>query len=636
MKRLILLAALVALPFAALADDERLPLEHFVQLPEYNEVSLSPDGRHLAITAPVDDQTGVVILDISDPESVSIAGGFQLSANEHASNVVWANNERILFGTNRQEGRLAQPRPTGRIYGVNVDGSRSRMLYGTDPGSRVFRMGTVLSTLPDEEHRVLILTRAHDSDRPTAQRLHIHTGSTRRVAISPIPFGSLVADQQGRVRLAFGPDEDGQATFAYRDDHGEEWQDFDLDFDQRWLNFHGFDGSGEHIYFSSRETGRMGLYRIRVEDQSVETLIESDTVEINRVLWSEDRSRVIGAIKRDGKPEMVFIDPDQPTAILQRQISAAFPDEFSRIVSFSQDTDLAIVVAESDITAAGYYLFDTDNLAASFLLSNFRELDPQRLYRTEPIQVESRDGLELHGYLTTPAGEGPHPTVVVVHGGPHGIRDEWTFNPEIQLLAHHGYAVLSVNFRGSGGYGHEFETMGYRNWGTTMQDDVTDATLWAIEEGHADPDRVCIMGGSYGGYSTLMGLIREPELYACGVSVVGVYDLPLMFEEGDVTESSQGIRTLERYLGTDEEDLIARSPARQVEKIEAPLYISHGGQDVRAHISHYNFLKEQLDEAGIEYESRLFPEEGHGYYKVENRKLYYGDVLDFLKRHIGE
>lgn len=624
---------------ASMAAAEEIPLEDFVEHPDYKSVSISPDGRHLAVAAPSEDQTGLAIIRIGEDKSLSATASFVLRSGEHVADVVWANDERALFTTERQAGTLARPNPTGRIYGVDVDGSNQKMLYGTEPGARVFRRAEILSRLPGRDDRVLIQEYAHDRSYPRALQMDVNDGRTGVEAVSPLENGGLVADHDGVVRFAYGTDEERNNVYSYRESKDGDWQDFESDLDGEHIQVHGFAENNRDIYLTSRETGRMGLYRLDTETGESERLLGSDTVEVSNVLWDRDGDYVIGAVFADGRPEMRFIDEDDPSSVLQRQIARAFPRQFSRIVSFAGDSSRAIVGAQSDISPPGYFLFDTESMQADYLLSSREQIDPNQMLPVEPIQLESRDGVDLHGYLIEPepAEEGrPHPLIVRVHGGPHGLRDHWSFDPEMQLLANRGYAVLTVNFRGSGGYGHEFEEAGYREWGRAMQDDVTDATRWAVEQGITDSDSVCIYGGSYGGYATLAGLTREPDLYACGAANVGIYDLPLMFEKGDIPERERGRAYLREVLGQDEEELKANSPARHVERIEAPLFLAHGEEDNRAHFAHFEFLTEQLDEAEIPYESQVFEEEGHGYYEMDNRLRFSRGLLEFFDRHIGE
>jgi dipeptidyl aminopeptidase/acylaminoacyl peptidase len=252
----------------------------------------------------------------------------------------------------------------------------------------------------------------------------------------------------------------------------------------------------------------------------------------------------------------------------------------------------------------------------------------------EAIALKARDGLELHGYVTRPAGDGPHPLVVLPHGGPHGVRDSWEYDPEVQLLAIRGYAVLQVNFRGSGGYGTDFETAGYGEWGAKMQDDLTDATRWAIEQKIAPADRICIYGASYGGYAALMGAAREPDLYRCAIGYAGVYDLPLMWESGDTPDSNFGRAYLERVIGSDTATLRARSPVYNAQSIKAPVLLIHGKEDGRVDYQHAKRMRAALEEHQKKVEWLALGGEGHGIYDEDSRREVYERILQFLDANL--
>jgi len=255
----------------------------------------------------------------------------------------------------------------------------------------------------------------------------------------------------------------------------------------------------------------------------------------------------------------------------------------------------------------------------------------------QPIALPARDGLQLHGWLTRPknaaAGQ-PLPLVVLPHGGPFGIVDEWEFDSDTQLLAQAGYAVLRLNYRGSGGYGRSFQQAGARQWGGTMQDDLTDATRWAIAQGHADPQRICIYGGSYGGYAALMGVAKEPDLYRCAVGYVGVYDLQMM--RSDNGRIARWTRTWsDEWVGSDSQQLADASPTRLADRIKVPVLLVAGGEDEVAPVEHTRRMERALRSAGVPVETMYVANEGHGFYKPENKRAYYTKLLDFFATHLG-
>jgi dipeptidyl aminopeptidase/acylaminoacyl peptidase len=254
-----------------------------------------------------------------------------------------------------------------------------------------------------------------------------------------------------------------------------------------------------------------------------------------------------------------------------------------------------------------------------------------------PFELDASDGVKLHGYLTLPQGREPKrlPLVVLPHGGPHGIYDDWRFDEEAQLLASRGYAVLQLNFRGSGGYGRRFIESGYRQWGARMQQDLSEATRAAIERGFADQKRVCIYGASYGGYAALMGAVRDPDLYRCAIGYAGVYDLRMMYQRGDIQQTLFGERYLALAIGSDANELAQRSPVAQVEKIKAAIMLIHGGQDRRVPIAHANAMRKALDGRHYKYEWFTEATEGHGFYREDHRIELYQRMLAFLDAQIG-
>jgi dipeptidyl aminopeptidase/acylaminoacyl peptidase len=570
-----------------------------------------------------------------------------LSRHETATGLVWASDERLVFTSTTQEGPLAAPRLTGDFYAINADGSRMRQIFGrTDRAT--FRVAQIIHLLPDDPNHVLISMRTNHDEVPTAYRMNIYrayqSGTQRRsrrlpletVTRSPLERGQLAADRDGAVRFAYGTDDDGNQQFAWRAEADGEWIRFDNPFGAD-IGFWGFDHDGEHVYFASRDQDNLGVFRIHLESGQFKSLLTDDTFEATSPIYDRSTDTLIGAIFATPTPEARFFDPDQTTARLWRSLQASMPTYFVRISNFTEDGKRAIVEISSDREPGTFLLFDAENMQAGQIAARKNWIDPSALAEKQPVSFTARDGLELHGYLTVPpdADDGPLPLVVEVHGGPHGPRDGWFYEPWVQAMATRGFAVLQINFRGSGGRGYQFEHDAYGMWGAEMQDDITDGTRWAIEQGIADPDRICISGASYGGFSTLSGLVREPDLYRCGFAFVGVYDMELMKDEGNIPSTEPGRRYLDRALGTDIDVMRERSPIHHVENIRADLFVAHGAEDRQAHVGQYHALISRLEDAGIRHEAMLVPREGHGFYEVDNRVDLYSRALEFFDRNIG-
>jgi dipeptidyl aminopeptidase/acylaminoacyl peptidase len=317
---------------------------------------------------------------------------------------------------------------------------------------------------------------------------------------------------------------------------------------------------------------------------------------------------------------------------------AAFVDGDLYIVDRDREDRQWLAAYTLDRGAVRYYAYDRQSGAVDFLFSARPELDDQPLVGMQPVSYQARDGLTIHGYLSLPAGVEPKdlPTVLNIHGGPWH-RDYWGLHPEAQWLANRGYACLQINFRGSTGYGKEFVNAGDKEWGGKMQDDISDGVQWLIDQGIADPEKVAIYGGSYGGFAVLSGLTKTPELYACGVDIVGPSNL-ITFSN-TIPPYWEPLRALfSRRVGdveTEEDFLKSRSPFFQVDRIEAPLLIVQGKNDPRVKREESLQIRDALEERGKTVEFLEFDDEGHGFAKPENRMIFYAKAEKFLADQLG-
>jgi dipeptidyl aminopeptidase/acylaminoacyl peptidase len=307
------------------------------------------------------------------------------------------------------------------------------------------------------------------------------------------------------------------------------------------------------------------------------------------------------------------------------------------ITSTDDAEERGIVTSYSDVQPPIYYIFDFKERKMEFLAESRPWVKAAEMSELKPITFTSRDGMTLHGYLTVPKGsQGKKvPLVVNPHGGPWA-RDGWGYNNEHQFLADRGYAVIQVNFRGSTGFGMDHYLKSKKQWGQSMQNDVTDAVQWAVEQGIADAERVCIYGGSYGGYATMAGLTYTPDLYKCGINYVGVTDLPLLFETAPDSWAS-GMEEMYQMVGDYKEEkefLEQWSPSQHADKIQAPVFMAYGKQDPRVSIEHAEVMEKALKANGKEYELMVKKDEGHGYRKQENVYDFYGRMETFLAENL--
>ena len=625
-----------------------IPIEEFLRQDTLNQIQLSPSGKYVARTVPLGEK---IVLMISRRSDGVMTGHFNLAGKTQVLDFWWVNDERLLISAGEKFGELERPRPTGELYATNADGTGQDLLVGwrATPESHASHIMTgkkqetvaaqLVDDLPNDPNKVIISVYDLQSSEPytRAEEMDVYSGHRAVVARAPVRRASFVTDSKGIVRFAIGAGADNLSKTYYRDGAGGDWQLInDESTSKRAMSPLGFSLDGHTAYLEAEEQqGSNAIYTFDTASRKLQLKQRDPVVDPMRPVYAPNGYEVIGAQYLDGKPKVVLFDDASPTAMLYRSLEASFPGQSVLLHSFTSDGKLALLSVYSDRSPGDYYIFGMDNKKAEHLISRRDWIDPDQMGEMHPVTITARDGVVLHGYLTIPNGsDGKHlPMVVNPHGGPFGISDTWEFSPEIQLLASRGYAVLQVNFRGSGNYGRSFLHAGYQQWGGKMQDDVTDATRWAIKEGIADSRRVCIYGASYGGYAALMGVAKEPSLYRCAIGYVGVYDMQAMYHAGDIQGTRSGENFLKETLG--EQDLDAISPTHMAERITVPVMLVAGREDERAPPKHTEMMRDALQRAGKQVDAKIYDKEGHGFFIEADKLDFYTRMLAFLDRNIG-
>jgi dipeptidyl aminopeptidase/acylaminoacyl peptidase len=639
-----LLAAALLVPSVVRAQ---VAVDEFIKPDSFGDISISPDGTYYAATVPSQDRTGLVVLRRSDLKPTA---QFAFGKNMHIDSFKWVSNERLIISMAQKFGALDRPQPTGELFGMNADGSEREILAGFRAegprlGSRIQAAKTqdvyayLVDELAHDDKNVVVATWPFLSDPYTqAERMDVRNGRRILITRAPVRRADFQTDNAGVVRFAYGAGLDNNNQLYYRSGDGSEWQLINDEVGNGRREYPiGFSADDRLAYLlSERSKGPDALVALDVATQERRELLVDEVVDPHRVIYGLQDGLPVGALFMGETPKAAFFDEQSPDARLYRMLEQAFPGEALYVTSATRDGRLALVQTWSDRNPGDFFLFDTEQKKASHVLSRRDWFDPEAMAATRAVALEARDGLKLHGYLTAPAASAgrPMPLVVMPHGGPFGEKDSWGFDTEAQLLARAGYAVLQLNFRGSGGYGRSFQIAGARQWGKAMQDDLTDATLWLIREGIADKDRICIYGASYGAYAALMGVAKEPSLYQCAVGYIGVYDLPMMYTRGDVQQRVSGENWLREWVGPSTE-LAAVSPTNMAERIKVPVFLAAGGEDQRTPIAQSKLMERRLRAAGVPVETLYYDSEGHGFYTEPHRREYYTRLLDFLSRHIG-
>ncbi len=632
-------SCLLALALDA-APPPELPLETFFADPQASQVQISPDGRYLALLAPANNRMQVVVVDRKGGKRQRLTD----MKDESVSSIEWTNSSRLIF---RQQ---VKGQESFGIYAINADGSNLRVLQQatTLDGDRVANADTrqgffIVDDLPDDADNVLISVIRGRSGLGDLYLLNINNEKRKLVASNFGKVRSWLTDRAGVVRVAIENDEnDFHSSIKYRSDEKSPWKEIARMPNDApgWMPI-AFDGDNRTLIIRSdvdRKT--RALYTYDPEAMRITgTLAEDPLYDIpGGTIYSAKKKKIVGVRYDAEKPKTVWLDPEFKA--LQASLDAALPDTLNTISSFTDDETVFIVTASSDRDPGSFYLYDAKANSLSLLARRFPQVDPTQMAEMRPISFTARDGMQLYGYLTIPAGRELKklPMIINPHGGPYGPRDSWGFNRELQFLANRGYLVLQVNFRGSGGYGRAYEEAGYRQWGLAMQDDLTDGVKWAIDQGLADPQRVAIYGASYGGYATLAGLVYTPELYVCGVNYVGATDIErvgFMLGFNNMTKPRQQFMS-RRWLHPlkDAKQIYDTSPVNFVQNIRVPLLMAYGEYDPRVTIDHGVVLEDALKKHGKTYKNIVVGNEGHGFNKFENRMAFYREMDAFFAEHL--
>lgn len=603
---------------------KQIPIDVLLGNPEKFFPKLSPDGERMSFVAPVDGVLNVWVGDVGADNAKPVTDDTDRGIRSYQ----WCYDNRHI------------------LYAQDKGGDENFRLYTVDLHS-----GAVVDRTPFDDVQAQII--AHRKNFPNlvliginkdnpqlhdVYELDLATGDLTKVAENAGFLGWDV-DNELRVRGAVAPQPDGGMIFLVRDGDGSDWRPFltTTSDDALTTNTVGFTADGAGMYMtSSVDANTARLVRVDLASGDVvEVLAEDPTYDvIGAVVDPDTREPQLAIILRE-KTDFLVLDPSmrEDFDALRTIRPGGEPVLIAR-----DDADRTWLVAfDSDAGPVKHYAFDRDTKQATFLFDHNARLNDYTLAPMEPMSFKARDGLEVHGYVTFPPEKERTnlPLVVNVHGGPWA-RDTWGFNPEAQFFANRGYLHLQVNFRGSAGYGKSFLNAGDREWGGTMQDDVTDAVGWAIDSGLADPDRVCIYGGSYGGYAALVGATFTPDLYRCAIAIVGPSNLKTFIETIPPYWAPM-IATFKKRVGDPEADeafLWSRSPLSRVDDIKIPMLIAHGANDPRVKLSETEQITQAMTEKGIDHELMIFEDEGHGFAKPENNVRFYQAVEDFLARHL--
>ena len=599
-----------------------IPLEDFFRKPDRAMLRLAPGGEYLAWLAPWERRLNVFVQHLASGRVERVTS----SAERDIGGYVWASDARLIYL------RDTAGDENYRLYAVGRDGSNPLDLTPFD-GVKC----DIVDDLEDRDDEILFQMNRRNPEVFDVYRLDVNTGDMQRIAENAGNVQSWHTDHAGRLRLAVTTD-GVNTSLLYREDEADPWRSVATYNFKEYASPRLFTFDDRRLIVSSnvgRDTAAVFEYDPQTGREQA-LVYEHPQVDVSHVLYSRHRRRLTGVAFEVDRAAYHFLDPERER--IQRALDERLPGQDNHVISHSRDESRWIVHSGSDRDRGRYWRLDSRTMQLEHLFDMSPWLDAGRMAEMRPIQYESRDGLTIRGYLTLPP-HGPArglPLLLHPHGGPWA-RDSWGFDPEVQFLASRGLAVLQVNFRGSAGFGRRFLEAGFGEWGRAMQDDLTDAVRWAVGAGIAEPRRVAIYGGSYGGYATLAGLAFTPELYACGVSYVGVSNLftwiaaipPYWKPYREMLCEMVGDpeRDAERFRAT--------SPYFHAERIRAPLLVAQGANDPRVRKDESDQIVAALRARGVEVEYLVKDDEGHGFQNEENRFEFYRAMERFLRRHLA-
>lgn len=606
---------------ASNAQVRQIPLKDFFKNPEKNGYQISPDGNYFSYLTSWENRMNVFVQKVGSDEAVRVT-----SATERdISSYFWKGNNKIMYLQDKAGDE------NFKLYSVNKDGSDLKLLT---PGDKV--RTEIVDDLEEIDDFMLVSMNERNPQAFDVYRINVNTGEKKMIAENPGNIMGWMTDHDGKLRIATASD-GVNSVLMYRETEDAPFKEVLVTNFRESVEPIFFSFDNKFVYASSnlgRDKSAIVKFDI-ANGKEMEVMYENPYVDVSGLSYSKKRKVLTAISYVKEKREMKFLD-----AVAEKRynrLKKELGDYEVVITGVNKNEDKFLVRTYSDRSLGSYYFYDQ----ASDKLSKIAEVSPwineNELAVQKPVSYTSRDGLTINGYLTLPVGVDAKnlPVVMNIHGGPWA-RDNWGFNPEVQFLVNRGYAVLQVNYRGSTGYGRKFWEASFKEWGKKMQDDVSDGVKWLISEGIANPKKVGIYGGSYGGYATLAGLAFSPELYACGVDYVGVSNL-FTFMKTIPPYWQPFIKMMYEMVGDPEKDsllLESASPVFHADKIVAPLFVAQGKMDPRVNIAESDQMVEAMKKRGIDVEYMVKDNEGHGFRNQENRFDFYGSMEKFLAKHL--
>ncbi len=648
--RLLIVFFIFIYPSSALSD-----LSKFSQHYQYDNIKISPDGNHLAISRFVDGSSEMFVVKSDTLESVN---RFSFRMPDQVGTYYWVNNDRLVIKVFDNNDLYESPVYYGELFSINAFKKRGLLIFGQRILHRKAKTvkqniikqrhiamraswADILDLLPNDREHILIEAYPYTESKPKKARLYkinVYDASIHSVAEAPTTRSDIFTDSQGVPDFAISYfKEDQQKLYRFKPED-KSWQllrELDINVDFKSVVYDPLEN--KLAYLDRDDKGIQSLFEIDLSSNASQRklLFNNPEKDVDWINTDDNNRNIYGISSATEYPEFHFLDLNKDHQQILKMLTGNFKGYHVKITSSSKDMNKLVFQVWSDRDPGRWYLLDIQKKKIKPLALRTSMIKPEEMQPKHAFDFVAKDGTKVHGYLTPPKSKKKNmfPAVVLVHGGPFEVRDSWVFERDVQMLASQGYLVIQINFRGSSGRGLSFIQSGFGHWQDDIQQDLKDGLDFLIDNSIVDKNRVCIVGSSFGGYSALQSSLLFPESYKCAVAVAGVYDLESLYKHDMESKIPLIRRFWRRTIGKDKSNLKKYSPIINLEKLNTPILLVHGGRDERVPVEQMEDLVDRLDELNKIYQEIEFEDEGHGIYSEDNRLTYYTQLIKFLNKY---
>lgn len=615
-----------------------LPISAYGNLPMVSNVKLSPDGNRVAMLKNLNGNQVLMTYNLANGKSQAIlqSDNIKITLNWY----VWGNDDVLLISTGSLSKEGTTKYTTTRLYKYDLSTDKELILLVKPKKSQKEKVtqiqDTIISLMPAKPDNILMAINFEHRSKPSLYEVNIRTKQRSRVKRYKTYIDNWFADQQGKPRITYKVD-DTEISYKLFNTEGELERDlwsYEV-FEQDVVHILGFDVDPNVLFIRALNQGKYAVFKVNLTDKSLsrELVYADASYDVNgSLIYSPKTGAVVGLSHEGDEDNKIYWDKEY--IAFKKALNSALPDSDNTIISMSNDQNKYILYSSSAQRPGDYLLGNRKNKKLEFLASLYPQIDATNYATKALVHYQARDGLQIEGYLTTPLNtlkNAKLPAIIFPHGGPMA-RDYAGFDYWSELFANRGYLVFQPNFRGSAGYGYEFEMASVKGWGLAMQDDLQDATHWLIKQGLVDPNKVCIAGASYGGYAALMAAVKHSDTFKCAASFAGVTDLEQIIRDANAFSNK---KIVHKQIGTDSDQLEATSPVNFATKINIPILLIHGTDDQIVPVKHSQVMAAALTKQNKQVNYIEIEQANHHLSNQAHRLQTLEAMAEFFAKHLN-